>query len=57
MDPKSLALEEVGRVHGVTGTPQVVRERVESVRLALGVVEQQYLCHRSSFVAGGTIDP
>ena len=42
-----LALEEIRRVHRVTRPSQLVRERMEARRLALSMVEEQYVGHFS----------
>ena len=51
------ALEEVGRVHGVAGGAQLVGERVDAGRQALGVVEQQDLRHRHLPGCRGCVSP
>jgi hypothetical protein len=46
------ALVEVGRVHGVAGATQLVREGRETFRLTQRVVEQQHLRHLASLAIG-----
>jgi hypothetical protein len=41
-------VEEIGRVDGVAGVVQLVRERVETRGLALCVMEEQHVCHLAS---------